>query len=221
MDQTEADVDESRVEEEPLMNPMPHSSPKSAYILFVLLLLFSFGLGIYILATPSDQNVFTPYFKKTFPQNQIQPLASESAQLTQTPAPTPIIDMTGWNTYINKQYKYSVKYPQDWTVANLGELEPKIPNYVSFNPPEATSSAKEVLIEYSTRSYQEVLALSPATTRATLVASISAAVREEEDSNHIISVFVIMPIEQHTIIFRGHKQFEAIFNKMLETFTLL
>lgn len=90
--------------------PQPISSspkPKSKLSLFLLLGIIIFGLisGIYFLL--AGKGLLSP-----------QPTPTPTQLLLTTPTTTSNIN-TGWKTYTNPKYFYSLKYPPDWEVKTI------------------------------------------------------------------------------------------------------
>lgn len=78
---------------------MPKNQKGLAPILIVILVVLIVG-GYFVYSNYST--------------NQTQP------EPTETPNPD---ETAGWQTYINTEYKYSLKYPQGWTVEAKGDSD--------------------------------------------------------------------------------------------------
>jgi hypothetical protein len=98
-------------------------------ILFILVMAgiaIKFVAGRALESLAPTHNEFVLNIAKLSPLSQTKTIPS----LTSTPFPTPtIVDMTetkGWQSYTNKAYGYSIKYPQDFVVQSLSEKVPNI-----------------------------------------------------------------------------------------------
>lgn len=92
----------------PPSEDQPRQSKKFIIILAIIIALFFFGVGGYLLGTNKSQSI--PQYKQVTvsPTNIVQP--------SPTNTPTPIEDPTAnWKTYINEKLKFSIKYPTSWT----------------------------------------------------------------------------------------------------------
>lgn len=214
---------------------MPLRINKTIIISIVVLTIISLGSTTYMLVSPKQ--------KKNLSSNElvnetiIMPSAAPEdntsvsnldtpAKITSTPTitPAPTTDPTNnWNTYTNSNYKYSIKYPLDWTVKNLGQLEPKVPSFVVFNPKDATETAKMITISYSTRTYDEAMAIGATNSEIIKVGTISAAKKTEQDSNRNELIHIIIPLKNNTntLIFYAKSAYKTIFDQMLPTLKFL
>src|SRR3989304_8770929 len=127
-------------------------SHKYLAILVVVLCLVSLGSAALLLSN---------HFKK---DNSIVSLFKQNLLRFPSPTPTPkellenIDETLGWNIYSNSQYEYSIKYPLDWSATITPQEDPKIIEYVVFNPLSATRAGElSITLTYTTRSYKEVL----------------------------------------------------------------
>lgn len=199
---------------------------KSAIILITFLCILSFGSTTYLLMTnkkPSPVNVL--------PKIEITPMPSpapDSLQIisnTPPPAtPTPTIlfaDPTAsWSAYVSSKYSYSVKYPPGWSAQITSQQDPKILEYVVFNPVATRAGTLSITLSYGTRTYSEALALDPQAGETITVASVSATKKNSKDSNGYKATNVIVPFGSNTIIFNGKDSFVSFFTQMLTTLKL-
>jgi hypothetical protein len=131
-----------------------------------------------------------------------------------TPAPT--IPSSAWKLYNNSTYGYSLRYPPDWKVTNIGVLEPKIPSYVVLNNPTASASARNITISVSTRTYTEQLALG-ASGSATTVGGIAGTKQSFQDSDGNTSTVITLPRTTNLLVLRAKTAYLPIFNQILST----
>jgi hypothetical protein len=166
-------------------------------------------------------------------QNQSLPIPSQeevTANIDQpdvissAPTKTPKMlaeETATWNTFINSKYHYSIKYPIEWTVQKRGQLEPKIPDFVVFNPPDAATTSAIIRISYSLRTFDESKALNSQFGQPIVVASRSGVRKVLQDSNNDISINVILPYSQNSIILFSKEKYSEVFTQMLSTFKIL
>jgi hypothetical protein len=196
----------------PKLFSLPH---KYLALLVAVLCLTSLGSAILLL---SDHNKEDKTLVSLFREN-----------ILRFPSPTPTpqqllegIDETfGWNVYSNSQYGYSIKYPLDWNGVITPQGDPKILEYVVFNPLSATRAGElSITLTYTTRSYKEVLDSDPQPGETIIVSSISATRKLKEDSQRRVSISVAIPDNSNTLVLLGKEKYKDIFNKMLSTFKL-
>lgn len=215
------------------------SKPLHAAIFFELLIVLCLGGSSYAVLSITNRIYSKPKVEKVNvasveqsvsptplptnpPAGGPTPTSTPTIIPTSIPTPTPTIDPTsGWLTFTSSKYSYSVKYNPTWLTTDRGILEPKIPTYIVFNPPNATSSARAVAIYVTTRTYQEQIALSSANGTATTIAGITGTEQELRDSNNIETTRVILPGTTWLYVLEGKKSQIAIFNQMLQTFKVL
>ena len=144
------------------------------------------------------------------------------------PPPTPsppstslnIDSMATWSAYVSTKYSYSIKYPSGWTAQITTQQDPKILEYVVFNPVATKAGTLSITLSYGTRTYKEALALDPQTGESMIVASVSATKKNTKDSNGNKATNVIVPFGSNTIIFNAKDAFVSLFNQMLTTLKL-
>lgn len=214
--------------------------------LFAAMMLLSAGMGTYIIVAPSSKtaarpaaSAFSQVIPTTYPTTAPTPSTSSVPTATPPPAPTenvaptpteeptptilptPTTDpTTNWNTYLNTNYGYSIKYPLNWTAINLGELEPKVPSYVVFNMNTASSSARSITISVSTRGYQEQLDINGQPGTAYNIGSITGSWQNLKNSDGDTSVAVTIPRKDTIVIFRAKSAFIPTLIDMLKTLYL-
>lgn len=212
-----------------------------AFSLFVIMNVFSFAMGGYILLAPSTETVSTearayipastptPLPYTPAPTNTPSPtptptpqsedvMAEPTAEPTEIPTPTPTPDPTAnWNSYTNVDYGYTIKYPLNWTAINLGVLEPKVPSYVVFNTNTASTSARSITLSVSTRGYQEQLAIGGMTGYPYTVAGIQGTWQDLRDSDGNMSVAITLPRKDTLLILRSKTPFASTLYQMLPT----
>jgi hypothetical protein len=154
------------------------------------------------------------------------PTATSTAAVTlstPTASPTATPDTTaGWKTYPNSIYGYSIKYPPTWTATDLGQLEPKVPSFVTLNPSGSSPSATlAITVSSSTRTYAENLALKSKTTTAVIISGVTASKTNEKDSDGNQSISIVIPGSTYTYILVAKKAYESNFNQIYPTFKLL
>lgn len=99
---------------QPVQHPINNQRGNLPIILGVLVLLLLVGGGTYYLSTQ----------RNTSQSSQVanpSPNASQQTNVVTSPTTKPITtdNISDWKNYTNSAQKYSVKYPSDWTVANL------------------------------------------------------------------------------------------------------
>lgn len=144
------------------------------------------------------------------------------------PTPTPqqmladIEETLGWNVYSNSQYGYSIKYPLDWNATITPQEDPKILEYVVFNPLIATKAGEmSITLTYTTRSYKEVLDADPQPGETITVATVIATRKLKQDSQRNVSISVALPYRLNsTLVLLAKEKYKDIFNQMLSTLKL-
>jgi len=190
-------------------------------VLIIILCLASLGSAIYFLVL----------------HNKKEPIKGNVSQLnlvpsaTQTPAsdssPEPIEDSrkitNNWQVYNSTKSAFLIKYPKDWTAKDTEQSDPKILEYVVFNPLSATKAGElSITLTYTTRSYKEVLGSDPQPGETITVASVAATRKLKQDSQRNIVITVAVPFGgvANTLILYGKETYKDIFNQMLSTLTL-
>jgi len=144
--------------------------------------------------------------------------------LSPTPTPTPTvlsIDPTAnWSAFASAKYFYSIKYPPLWTAQITTQQDPKILEYIVFNPVATKAGTLSITLSYGTRTNKEALALDPQIGESMIVASVSATKKNSQDSNGNKAINVIVPFGSNTIIFNAKDAFASLFNQMLTTLKL-
>ncbi len=203
-------------------NQQPQDSPKLfslshkyLVILVAILCLTSLGSAILLLSNHSkgDSNLVN--------------LFKENLLRLPFPKPTPqelpkdIDETSDWNIYSSSRYAYSIKYPLDWNAKETSQQDPKILEYVVFNPLSATRTGElSITLTYTTRSYKEVLDSDPQPGETVIVSSISATRKLKEDSQRNISISVVIPHNSNTMILLAREKHKDIFNQILSTLNL-
>lgn len=142
--------------------------------------------------------------------------------LPSTPTPTTILanPTASWSAYISSKYYYSIKYPLNWTAQITAQQDPKILEYVVFNPVATKAGTLSITLSYGTRTYSEALALDPQIGETIVVASVSAIKKNSKDSNGYKARNVIVPFGSNTIILNAKDVYSSLFNQMLTTLKL-
>jgi hypothetical protein len=204
---------------------------KSRYGLLAIISLFTLTMTGYVVVLSMNkktppQTIVTHGLQKTSPTSaptiattfQLVATPSSTISPTSTPTDAPTINpLAGWYTYTNSQYGYTIKYPPDWRVQDLGALEPKIPSYIVFNQNSATTSARSITISVSTRTYQEQLAIGSQTGSPIIVGSITGTLQFLQDSDRQQSSSVILPRANNLLILHTKTTYANTFNQMLTT----
>ncbi len=207
-------------------------------LVFVTLLLLSVLMTAYLLTAPpyKDQHLSAGATQNTYPTSTsptgaaITPISAltptiltPAPTLTPTaapPTPTPTSSPTAhWNTYVNSQYDYTIKYPINWTVTNWGALEPKVPSYIVFNENTSTASARFISVSVSMRTYAEQLAIEGSNPTPITLSGITGSKQNFQDSDGNQSTSVILPRTGDLLMLRTKTPYAAIFNLMLSTLT--
>lgn len=202
------------------------SANKFSVTLLTLFSLSSVGMTIYLL-TPTNKTL--PLGKPTQEKIILTPTAEPLTQKTifNTPSPstpTPTIALINptatWSAFTSLAYSYSIKYPPDWTAKTITQTDPKILEYVVFNPTATKAGTLSITLSYGTRTYLEALALDPQIGETILVASVSSTKKNSKDSNGYKATNVIVPYGLKTIIFNAKNAYISLFNQMLTTLKL-
>lgn len=162
----------------------------------------------------------------TVPSAKVLPTQKLLPTVTATPAPTlaPLLlsSTATWSAYVSTKYKYSLKYPPDWTAKITTQSDPKILEYVVFNPKTATAAGTlTITLSYGTRTYQEALALDPQSGEIITVASVSATKKNQLDSDGNKSINIIIPVgSNNTIVINGKNPYKSTLDLMLTTVSL-
>lgn len=180
-----------------------------------------FGMITYLVVSPSQKTLVAPITQDpqtTLPTISLAPTLSSASptSLPPTLTPVPTLPSTSWKTYNNSTYNYSIKYPPDWTLQNIGVLEPLIPSYIVFNSPTATASARNISVSISTRTYAAQLALG-ASGSATTVAGIAGTKQSFQDSDGNTSTVITLPRTSNLLVLRAKTAYLTIFNQMITT----
>lgn len=196
--------------------------------LFIFFFTSSVGMTTYLLAADSHPSSGKPVFENILPTPT--PTPSPPTVITDvlptpilTPTPTiiiPIDPTATWSAFTSSKYSYSVKYPLSWTAQTTTQTDPKILEYVVFNPAATKAGTLSITLSYGTRTYSEALALDPQVGETITVASVSATKKNSKDSNGYKAVNVIVPFGSKTIIFNAKDAYLNLFNQMLTTLKL-
>ncbi|MBI4089200.1 MAG: hypothetical protein HY424_00665 [Candidatus Levybacteria bacterium] len=200
---------------------------KSIILIIAVLTLISFGSTTYLLMTNKKSSSSTkfPSISTTLPSPTPTPLEKISETPTPTLTPTPSIPMTeltaSWSAYVSSKYSYSIKYPIGWIAQKTVQQDPKILEYVVFNPKDATSSGNlSITLSYGTRTYNEALLIDPQVGEALIVASVSATKKNTKNSDGVESTSIIIPTGTNTIIMYAKAKYVDILTQMLTTLKL-
>lgn len=188
-------------------------SHKYLAILVAVLCLVSLGSAAFLLSG---------HFEK---DTDLVSLFRENLLRFPPPTPTPqklledIDETLGWNIYSNSQYGYSIKYPLDWSATITVQEDPKILEFVVFNPLSATRTGElSITLTYTTRTYKEILDSDPQPGEIITVSSISATRKLKEDSQRKVSISVAIPHNSNTFVLLAKEKYKDLFNQMLSTF---
>jgi hypothetical protein len=204
--------------------------PKTVYIIIIIIFVLSISSSAYLFFAPST--VFnpgaqpSPTLRPAMPTVTSEPTPSGEPTPTNTPAPlqspTPTPDYTaGWSKYSNYEYKFSFLYPPGWKVTDTGNLEPKVPSYLSINQSTASASLHSITVSSSTRTYDEESVLHSSTRTSLIVNGLSGFKTEEKNSEGSMSIHVVLKGSTYTYILIGKKTYESTFNLLYPTFTPL
>lgn len=218
---------------------------KGLYLIAGLFIFASVGSTMYILSLPSPNKqpgLLSLHSAGALSQkpSPIPSLTQKAAKiLSPTPAriaPIAIVTLppnkfvilsstpatSGWNTFSTLTYGFSIQYPSDWVASDSGQLEPKVPDYIIFNPKTLPNTSLSITLSYSTRTYDQALAIDPQTGTQISVASVSATQKTQTDSDGNVTVNVIVPFKNSTtLILVAQQQYKNILTQMLETLKFL
>lgn len=202
-------------------------------IIFILVLsAASFSATGYLLIASNKtpvQNRFPtdnlPLLTPPISQTQQSALsASPTASLIPSPTPKPAVSTVNptasWSAFTSSKYSYSLKYPPNWSAQITAQSDPKILEYVVFNPTATKAGTLSITLAYGTRTYEQAKILDPQTGEAIIVASVSATKKTSKDSNGYKATNVIVPFGSNTIILNAKDAFSSLFNQMLSTLKL-
>jgi hypothetical protein len=202
------------------------SANKFIIIFVAVLSILSFGSTVYLLMTNkkiSSANV-SPQTKISLISSPtpapLEKISSSPPTLTPALNISPINPTASWSAYTSSKYSYSIKYPFSWTAQITTQADPKILEYVVFNPAATKAGTLSITLSYGTRTYLEALALDPQVGETMLVASVSSTKKNSKDSNGYKAINVIVPFGSNTIIFNAKDAFASLFNQMLSTLKL-
>lgn len=203
------------------------------YIGLFILFLFSGGSSVYILFASQNALPSLPTFDQISPAVVLSspspspivlvvasPSATSILSATSFPSPTPKDPLSGWNTYTNTTYKYSIKYPAGWVATDTISTDPLIPSYIIFGPTASASSSGKITISYTTRTTDQLAAIYGVAAQAMTVDNINAAEYQQTDSDGNKSVSVIIPFNTNALIFYSENQYQDILMEMLGTVQL-
>jgi hypothetical protein len=212
--------------------------------IFSAMMVVTFAMGGYIIMAPESKTVSNRASAYVPPKTTPFPTDTPLPSFTPTPTPTPeapeeIVEeeptpiptemptptptsepAASWNTYINAEYGYTIRYPLDWTAFNLGVLEPKVPSYVAFNMNTATQSARSITISVSTRTSQEQVAIGGTTAIPYTVGSTVGIWQNLRDSDGNTSVSIVLPRTDNILILRAKSAYISTLIQMLPTLYL-
>jgi hypothetical protein len=201
------------------------SRNKYLIITIAILSCISFGTTGYLLLakdkSPSEDDIQVNNIKTPSPTPLLQITISNTPMLS---TPTPTVALTNptatWSAFTSSRYFYSLKYPPGWTAQITTQTDPKILEYVVFNPVATKAGTLSITLSYGTRTNLEALALDPQVGETITVASVSATKKNSKDSNGNTAANIIVPVESSTIIFNAKNVFSSLFNQMLTTLKL-
>lgn len=207
------------------------SANKFAILFIAVLSTMSFSTTGYLLIAnnkTSPQNRFIQEGIPPISNQTVQEQTAFSTAPTVSPTAVPtsrsiplIVDPTAsWSAFVSAKYSYSIKYPPNWDAKIATQSDPKILEYVVFNPVATKAGTLSITLSYGTRTNKEALALDPQVGESMLVASVSAVKKISKDSNGYKATNVIVPFGSNTIIFNAKVAFAGLFNQMLSTLKL-
>lgn len=202
------------------------SANKSIIIFIAFLSIISSSTTVYLLMSnkkPLSPNKLPQ--KSIIPTSFPTPLPQKIISIT-PPPPTPTLTITlanptaTWSAFVSSKYSYSIKYPPNWTAQITTQQDPKILEYVVFNPVATKAGTLSITLSYGTRTYAEALAIDPQIGETLTVASVSATKKNSKDSNGNKAINIIVPFGSNTIIFNAKDAYSSLFNQMLTTLKL-
>lgn len=202
------------------------SANKFAVILLTILSISSFGMTGFLLMANKKPSLPGKIVQTTILPTPILTIANTPT--TSPPSPTPKLpsislktDPTStWSAFASSKYSYSIKYPPLWTAQITTQQDPKILEFVVFNPVATKAGTLSITLSYGTRTNKEALALDPQIGESILVASVSATKKNSKDSNGNKATNIIVPFGSNTIIFNAKDAYLGLFNQMLSTLNL-
>lgn len=199
---------------------------KFLIILIAILSTISFSISGYLLLANKKAPLSSVSVRKNIALvSSPTPLPQKAISDIPSPlTPTPVVILTNptatWSAFESSKYTYSIKYPPNWNAQITTQSDPKILEYVVFNPTATKAGTLSVTLSYGTRTYLEALALDPQIGEAITVASVSATKKNSKDSNGYKATNVIVPFGINTITFNAKDAYATLFNQMLTTLKL-
>lgn len=208
------------------------SANKFSIVFILVLTIISLSSTAYLIIANNKTSVQDKFSQENIPlisppisrEQQVILNASPTASLTASPTPKPpalVINPTAsWSAFTSSKYSYSLKYPPNWEAKITPQSDPKILEYVVFNPVATKAGTLSITLSYGNRTYEQAKALDPQTGEIITVASVSATRKNSKDSNGYKATNVIIPFGSNTIIFNAKDAFASLFNQMLATLKL-
>jgi hypothetical protein len=185
---------------------------KTFWISLMILLIFVFGCAPSSAAGPDEPLVPPSQEPLTTPLPD-SPNKGDSVQMT---SPTVIVT-GGWKTYINAQAKYSIQYPEDWTVSESvginGEL---ITSFIAPNDGQGI-----VVSVLNSEAAVEEIPDMPNTRCEEITISGSSGRRCFDTLNFSLSTTLVNQGKQYAITSSGKRPDQEIYQHFLESFALI
>lgn len=113
--------------ETPIINQAPVKNSKLLILLILLIIFLATIIGVtvgYLLGSSKNQPIVSA------------PVVSPAIVIS-SPIPTTTPDLTAnWKTYTNEKYKFSLKYPNDWTFIDVYDSKVAQPPIMELHSPD-------------------------------------------------------------------------------------
>lgn len=147
--------------------------------------------------------------------------AAGSINPASTPTPTLTANaLSNLSKSFSSTYDYYFRYPTTWGLTTPENTDAKILEYLVLNP-KGSEGGLAITVSYTTRTYQEALALNSQPAEGIVVGNVTSSRKVLKNSDGLISVQVIIPDGTNTIIFLATETQKNTLNDILSTFKLI
>lgn len=124
-----------------------------------------------------------------------------------------------WIMFTNSQFSYSIDYPSNWKVKNLGLKSPNVLNVIAFNPVPSAFKGNAITISVATELSQQQKGTNSliSTSRSITVDSINGSEQVLPDSSMDQTIIASFPWSNKILILEANSNYSSIFNSMLKT----
>lgn len=155
-------------------------------------------------------------------QEKIIEVPTDTPLPTAEPTPTVAPITASWKRYTSKGNGYTFLFPETYTTTILPQSDLKISEFVVVNPASSSPSAvMDISVSYSTRTYEQALALSTAPAEAVIYGGVTGSRKVMQNSQGEISVHIILPDQKNSITFVAKDKYKDLLYQILSTFKFL